>query len=187
MVSKFDCLSLIIINNSKNTHKTIKEIKGYDKYFITDDGKIFSDKYNTRRQLKPRINKKGYYYVNLCKNGKYKSVEIHRLVAKHFLPNFDESLQVNHIDGCKTNDNVSNLEMVTQSENLQHAYKNGLLKIKIGEDHWCAKLTEEQIKEIKQKYIPKVYTQQMLADEYNVSRSAIRFILKGKTWKHIAG
>lgn len=165
----------------------IKEIEGYDKYFITDEGKTFSDKYNTRRELKPRLNKKGYYYINLCKDGKYKSFEIHRLVAKHFLSNFDETLQVNHIDGCKTNNNVTNLEMVTQSENLQHASKHGLFNSVKGEKHWCAKLTEEQIKEIKQKYIPKVYTQQMLADEYNVSRSTIKFILKGKTWKHIAG
>lgn len=97
-------------------------IEGYNNdYFVSDEGNVYSCKYNQQSQLKPRMNKRGYLYVNLCKNGKSKSVMIHRLVAKYFLPNFNETLQVNHKDGIKTNNNISNLEMVTQ-QNLAEQY-----------------------------------------------------------------
>ena len=160
-----------------------KEIEGYDKYYITDDGKVYSDKYNERRELSPRKNQRGYLYINLCKNGKYKSTMIHKIVAKHFLENYADDLQVNHIDGNKLNNNVSNLEMVTRSGNMKHAVEHGLLVPKAHEEHWCSKLTEEQVNEIRNKYIPNVVTQEMLAKEYGVSRSAIKFIVNNKTWK----
>jgi hypothetical protein len=160
-------------------------IEGYDDYFISDDGKVFSTKYKEMREVKQRINKQGRPYVNLCKNGKYKSFVTHRLVAKHYLPDFTLDLQVNHIDGDKTNNNVSNLEMVTQSENMQHAVKTGLLVNHKGEEHWDAKLTEKEVKEIRSKYIPNVYGIKKLAKEYQVSESTIKFIIKRVTWKHI--
>lgn len=160
-------------------------IEGYDRYYISDEGKVFSDKYNRRIELNPRQNTRGYLYVNLYKNGKMKSVVIHRLVAKHFSLDFNPLMHVNHIDGIKTNNNISNLEMVTQSGNMQHAVTNGLLVNPVGEDHWCAKLTEEKVKEIKDKYIPRIYTQNMLAKEYGVSREAIKCILYNKTWKFV--
>ena len=163
----------------------LKSIEGYDKYYISDEGKVYSDKYNERRELIPREAGNGYLYVNLCKNGKYKSVRIHRLVAKHFLEDYEEGLQVNHKDGNKLNNNFSNLEMVTQTENMKHAVQHGLHVSLSGEKHWCAKLTEEQVKEIRSKYVPKVYTQEMLAKEYGVSRSDIKLIVNGNVWKDI--
>lgn len=162
------------------------EIEGYDGYFVSDDGKVYSTKYKEPRELKQRINKKGRPYVNLCKNGKMKSFETHRIVAKHFLPDFSFDLQVNHIDGVKTNNNVSNLEMVTVQRNMEHAYQMGLKVNPKGEKHWDAKLTESEVKEIRNKYIPNIYGTRKLAKEYNVSISCIKFILKGKTWKDIA-
>lgn len=163
----------------------LKTIEGYDKYFISDDGKVYSDKYNERRELIPRKNYKGYLYVNLCKNGKYKSKMIHRLVAKYFLENYSDNLQVNHIDGNKENNNFSNLEMVTQSENMLHAFRTGLNVSLKGEEHWCSKLTEKEVKEIREKYIPYVYTQKMLAEEYGVSKDEIKLIVGRQKWKHI--
>lgn len=163
-----------------------EKIEGYDNYLISDDGNVYSLNYGRLTKLSPRVNKGGYLYVNLCKNGKYKSVRIHRLVAKHFLPDYDENLQVNHIDGNKMNNKLSNIEMVTQSGNLKHAVKMGLLVNPKGEEHWCAKLSEEKVKEIRKKYKPHIYTQKMLADEYGVSRSNIKFILANKIWKDIA-
>ena len=162
-------------------------IEGYEDYFVSDDGKVYSSKHKKIREIKQRINKKGRPYVNLSKNGKVKSFETHRIVAKHFLPNFSLDLEVNHINGVKTDNNVSNLEMVTRKQNIQHAFKNGLKENPKGEEHWDAKLTEEQVIEIRNKYVPKIYTQEMLAKEYNVSRSTIKFILNGTIWKHIAG
>lgn len=163
----------------------LKLIEGYDKYYVSDDGKIYSDKYNERRELSQRKNEKGYLYVNLCKNGKYKSTMVHRLVAKHFLEDYTKGLQVNHKDGNKENNNVSNLEMVTQTENMRHAVQHGLHISLSGEEHWCSRLTEQDVREIREKYVPYVYTQEMLAKEYGVSRSDIKLIINGYIWKGI--
>ena len=68
--------------------------------------------------------------MNLCKNNKYKKFYVHRLVYFTFHKEFeinDYSKEVNHIDGDKTNNKLENLELVTHSENLKHAVKNGLL------------------------------------------------------------
>lgn len=85
--------------------------------------------------LKPEISKNGYCKVTLCKDKKRKLLSIHRLVAMTYLDNYSENLQVNHKDGNKQNNNVSNLEMVTCKENIQHSFKNKLQVAKKGKEH----------------------------------------------------
>ena len=74
------------------------------------------------------LNDKGgnYLTVNLNKENKVKRLYVHRLVAKAFIENIDNKLEVNHIDGDKHNNKVTNLEWVTRSENLKHAWDNEL-------------------------------------------------------------
>lgn len=74
----------------------------------------------------------GYVGVTLCKNGKKTNKRVHRLVAEAFIENKENKTQVNHLDGNKTNNNVSNLVWSTPSENTIHAYKNGLAKANYG-------------------------------------------------------
>lgn len=76
--------------------------------------------------LKIREDKKGYSTVYLSKNGKQKVGKIHRLVAQAFIPNLLNLPQVNHKDGCKSNNRVDNLEWCTNSDNQKHAWQNGL-------------------------------------------------------------
>lgn len=72
--------------------------------------------------IKPFAKENLYQHVCLCKAGKPKSIYLHRIVAKAFLPNPDNKPQVNHINGNPQDNRVENLEWVTVSENHRHAY-----------------------------------------------------------------
>lgn len=96
----------------------MKNIKGYEgKYSITSDGRVFSHKHNIF--LTPFKTPIGYLNVKLFnEEGKRSNKLVHRLVAEAFLGS--STLTVNHIDGDKTNNHVSNLEWVTYSDNMKH-------------------------------------------------------------------
>lgn len=77
----------------------------------------------------------GYSYVQLVDyNGNRYRECVHRIVARTFIPNPKNKPQVNHIDGDKNNNRLCNLEWCTPSENIQHAYDNGLTRIKTGKE-----------------------------------------------------
>jgi len=102
---------------------------------------------------------------------------LHRAVAETFIPNPKNKKTVNHIDGDKTNNHVSNLEWSTSSENMQHAFSTGL-----NNHHDKRKLTFEQAEEIRAKYIPCVYTVRQLAKEYGIAIRGTLLILHNKTY-----
>lgn len=111
----------------------IKEIKGFDGYYISDTGDAYCDlgKGNRDRnkrvdmyKLNPRITKNGYerIYARETSTNKRKDIYIHRAVAEAFIPNPENKKYVNHIN-CKRNDNdVNNLEWVTAKENNDHTF-----------------------------------------------------------------
>jgi hypothetical protein len=101
-------------------------IKGFDDYSITKDGQVFSHK--TNKLKKPFMLITGYIGIQLYKDNKKKNYSVHRLVAETYLINFESKMQVNHIDGNKINNHISNLEWVTPKENMKHALDNGLRK-----------------------------------------------------------
>ena len=105
--------------------KNMKEI-GFDDYCVTDDGAIYSLK--SKKFLNLQYNDNGYVVVTLRKDGKTKTLRVHRLVTLMYLKDtFFEGAHVNHIDGDKTNNCVNNLEWVTREENMCHAYDNNLV------------------------------------------------------------
>lgn len=95
------------------------KIKPRGNYYISDKGNFYST--FSKKYIKPQKDHKGYLYVEIGRK-KYK---VHRLVAKYFISNPNNLPQVNHIDCDKTNNNVSNLEWVTNRENYEYALKTG--------------------------------------------------------------
>ncbi|MEM8722470.1 MAG: NUMOD4 domain-containing protein [Cyanobacteria bacterium P01_G01_bin.39] len=171
------------------------DIRGYEGYYqVSNYGNVRSldrviNQQNGRKQLvkgralKSYLTNKGYFKVHLSRDGKRKSRSIHRLVAIAFLPNKLDKPQVNHINGCKTDNNLCNLEWNTQSEQQIHAYQNGLQPK--GEKHHYAKLTREEVIKIKQLLNSRVL-QKDIASKFNVSQQVISAINTGVRWNHIA-
>ena len=115
----------------------ILELFGDLKIKVSDDGKIYTLDHSYLRkngrldnrkgkQLRPSIDKYGYERVVLTKDGIRKTYSVHKLVALAFIPNPENKTTINHIDGNKRNNNVSNLEWATEKENQNHKWKNGL-------------------------------------------------------------
>ena len=104
--------------------KAIADSNG--EYHISDHGRVKSYKRGKERILKPSSNLQGYLHLGARIKGKRKAYRIHRLVADAFLQNPGNKPQVNHKDGNKANNNVSNLEWMTNQENQQHAWEYGL-------------------------------------------------------------
>ena len=158
-------------------------IPDWEDYHESSYGRTKSFHNGKSRIIKPSTDKKGYLRVNLCKGGKKKLFQVHRLVALCFIPNPDSKPQINHRDGNKLNNHVSNLEWCTSSENIQHAFDTGLKKS--GEDHGQAKLTNEQARYIKEN--PDGLTQRQLADLFGVKQCTISAIQLGRIWKSMDG
>ena len=170
----------ITINESatvKDNALTFKPIDGYNNYFISNDGDILN--LHTGRIMKANVNRDGYALITLYKNSTPKTYQVHRLVAKAFIKDDAERTQVNHINGNKLNNNLTNLEYVTRSENLQHAYDTGLKKK--GVEHHNAKLSDADIKFIRDNYKAN-YTGKQLAKMFNVSKATISKVVNNKTY-----
>lgn len=157
--------------------------------FIRHDGS-WSELHGYVKKLKIRTqqtNRYGYKTIKLCKLGNCTQARVHRLVAQAFIPTDNPKNQINHIDGDKTNNNVSNLEWVTAQENMAHAWETGLVNKDhtVGSRHHNALLNEEKVKEIRDIYAAGGHTHQDMADMYGVKIGTVKDLLSGRTWKHV--
>lgn len=108
-----------------------RDIQGYEgNYMVSNYGRVKSLPRKTAhiRILKPRLDKGGYLYLGLTKDGKPKTYKVHRLVGNAFIPNPENKYSINHIDGKKINNMVFNLEWATRKEQARHAVDTGLWK-----------------------------------------------------------
>ena len=105
-----------------------RDITGFPNYQVSNMGNIRNIKRG--KQKKPGHTTTGYLKVDLYKNSKRSTRKIHRLVADAFIPKDPTKTDINHIDGNKKNNKVTNLERCTKSENMQHAFKHNLVHLK---------------------------------------------------------
>lgn len=163
-----------------------KDIEGCEKiYQVSNKHRIKSLK--RKRVSKDRIltqsDMSGYLSVHL-RSGINKTPKVHILVANAFIPNPLNLPEINHKDGNKHNNDLSNLERCTSKENVDHAIRIGL-RDSIGISNGRANHTEDEIKEIRRKYATGNYTQKQLGIEYRSCQSYISCIILKKLWKHI--
>ncbi|HFJ9368546.1 TPA: NUMOD4 motif-containing HNH endonuclease [Bacillus cereus] len=166
-----------------------KSLKGIvengDKYAVSNYGEVKNT--NSGRILKSFKSNRGYKVIRLCHESKTKKYLIHRLVALAFIPNLENKEQVNHKDGNKENNCIDNLEWMTRSENIQHAFDLGLKPLNEGEKHHKAKLTESDVRWIRGNY--KMYDDEFsvkaLAERFDVTYFTMYMVIKNKTWKHV--
>ena len=104
------------------------DIEGFDHYYITENADVYAP--HLGRNLCSYDNGLGYRQVKMRHSVTHirKSFFVHRLVAMCYLENIDDLSDVNHIDGDKINNHVSNLEWSSRRDNMQHAFDNKLLK-----------------------------------------------------------
>lgn len=162
-----------------------KEIEGYNNdYFITEDGDVISVKRGKKILLKKRVNSRGYYYVNLCKNGKYKSICIHRLVGIYFVENNNGFNVLNHIDGNKLNNRYDNLEWCDQVHNMKETSRMGLLKIKRGAESnlYSGKLNIDISNMIRSIRSNEKLSYDKIAKMFDVSKATIINICKNRIY-----
>lgn len=174
-------------------------IERFPKIKVSDKGNIVGPRGHILKPLP--YGKKGYapyFGVDVCDTeGKnHKCYPIHRLVCEAFSDTWNPELQVNHIDGVKSNNCLSNLEMVTQSENQQHAIKTGLRDLNKGrgENNWQANFTnsvaiqiKEDLKNVSRSTSGRVKRGELekIGVKYGLNRFQVKDISRGRAWKYI--
>jgi hypothetical protein len=158
--------------------------------------------YKHPRLMTPIVKKrgKGYRNVGLQIDGRRRDFRVNRLVALVFIRNPDNKPEVNHKDLDKLNDTVGNLEWATSQENIDHAIFNGA-RDSVGEANPKAKLTEEQVRAIREEWqcpcvfqrdgrkpkgCPHGASSRALADKYGITQTHILYILRGMSWTQAA-
>ena len=135
-----------------------------------------------------RTTNRGYIQLSATVNGDNVTTTAHRLIWAFFngRDNLDQNLEINHINGIKTDNRIENLELVTPSENLKHAYRNNLKPYMYGEDNPDSRLTKKDVVRIKELFDFGL-TNLEISKIYDVTSTTINWIRKGKTWSHVTG
>ena len=171
-----------------------KEIPGYEGlYQVSTCGRVamYERIYKNGVLYKARIKKlclndSGYYLTVLSDSSGYKrNYRVSRLVALAFLPNPENKREVNHINGNPKDNRVDNLEWVTPSENIKHAYRTGLISLRAGEKCKHAKLTNSDVLKIRELFNNSTLKYREISQMFNISMSVIGNIKARRIWKHV--
>lgn len=147
-------------------------------YKVSNKGRVYNTVTNTI--LAVYTDRGGYNKCTLMKDKQRKSCLLHRIVAKAFIPNHENKKTINHIDGDKSNNSVSNLEWATMSENSKHAWQTGLKK---SSNNGRSKLTEADVLKIRERYAAGE-SGAIIAKSYGVSKQNVYVIARGTNWAY---
>lgn len=169
-----------------NIHPELKE----NIYFVSSFGRVFSNGYKSLHNqeskfLNLELSNTGYLRVHLVANdNNAKHYNVHRLVLESFAPVENmEKLFVNHIDGNKTNNNISNLEWTTPEQNAQHAILNNFVKWKSGDNCSWSTIDQNKADQIAQLLSSCCFTNVEIANIVGCNVSIVRNILHGISWR----
>ncbi len=160
-----------------------KDIPGYEgRYQASSTGRIRS--LGARARVLKHTDLQGYDRVGA---GKGNSQLVHRLIALAFVSNPNNKPHINHIDGNKKNNRIENLEWVTRSENIQHAFRTGLRvpPNNVGINHSQSILNEEQVVDIRNLRRHDGYNYREISEMYGVTAGNIAAICTRRSWKHV--
>jgi|DEB19_MinimDraft_2_1074335.scaffolds.fasta_scaffold09126_2 hypothetical protein len=163
-----------------------KPVVGFEDYFlISNMGNVFG--LRSSKIIKTQVHKNGRENFSTRiggRKGKVYCFKVHRLVAEAFISNPDNKRTVNHKDGNPLNNAVNNLEWHTQSENIRHAFDNGLITPLKGEKNTRAKLSWLIVEDIRGRYVPycKINGASALSRLYGVDKSTVLKVVSNKTW-----
>lgn len=165
----------------------VRLVPGYKKLFwITDTGILISRR--TRKVLTQTLSATGYWtHASRIggRDGELICLKIHRCVGWAFIPNPDNKPFINHMDGVKTNNHYTNLEWVTNQENIDHAKSIGLMKPLKGEQVFGALLKDEDAPKVRELYATGNYTYLQLAGMFNSSLHSIGNCVRRESYRHV--
>jgi len=168
-----------------------RQIPGFPRYAIAEDGTILSICRRGRgadvlweeaRRLSTPVAPRGYQICILCNGHGKKTATVHTLVLTAFVGPRPEGMECRHLDGNKQNNHLSNLCWGTTSENHDDRKRHGVAKQ--GEKSHFAKLTEDDVREIRQRHADRELYR-VLASDFHVSIHAIAHIVRRNSWKHL--
>ena len=177
-------------SNHSSVPEGFKEIPGYNgRYFINEEGQVWSA--FKKGLMSPQVDPKHPYpWVLLQENGRSQPRTIYYLMRLTWMPpapgpigNKRNQWCVNHIDGNKLNSRIDNLEWLTTSENVKHAWRTGLNRTPIGENAKNAKFTSDDVRQIRLRLLLGEKTK-ALSEEFNVSIVLIKKMQWFCSWKH---
>ena len=165
-------------------------VLGYEGFYEVSDAGRLRRVSKRRKQTKsgeylkaPSRQPRGYLQYVLCVDGKVRSKLAHRLVWEAFNGAIPEGIEINHLNGLKDDNRLSNLELCSHSENLVHAYrvlKRGL-KDQQGEKNENSKLTLSTVREIR-KLLSDGLSGVAISKQFDISQATVSLIKSGKRW-----
>lgn len=158
------------------------KVKSLAKTWVSANGRVCA---KGETVLKPDISGE-YLRVTLCKDSVQYRMSIHRIVAQHFIPNPNNLPFVNHKFGDKHDNRASELEWCTASENMQHADKMGLRKMPFGETLYNTKISDADVRLIRELYSTHKMPQKQLAQRFGVCKNTISRIVTKRRRCHVS-